>query len=44
MQSDIMSRMTFTTSINDAQDCDLVIEAIVERMDIKLDFYKKISG
>lgn len=43
-QSEVLGRMTFATSLEEAADCDLVIEAIVERMDVKLDFYKNLSG
>jgi 3-hydroxyacyl-CoA dehydrogenase len=42
-KSEVLDRMVFTTSIDDAHDCDLVIEAIVERMDVKLDFYKNLA-
>lgn len=43
-QADVLSRMIFSTNLEDARDCDLIVEAIVERMDIKLDFYKNLSG
>jgi 3-hydroxybutyryl-CoA dehydrogenase len=42
-QAEVLDRMVFTTSIDEAHDCDLVIEAIVERMDVKLDFYKNLA-
>ena len=35
-----MARIKTTTKIADAHDCDLIIEAIVENKDIKVDFYK----
>lgn len=35
-----MSRIKTTTKLADAHDCDLIIEAIVENRDIKVDFYK----
>lgn len=42
-KSEVLCQMVFTTSIDEAHDCDLVIEAIVERMDVKLDFYKNLA-
>mmetsp|Transcript_17800 Transcript_17800/g.29750 ORF Transcript_17800/g.29750 Transcript_17800/m.29750 type:complete len:326 (+) Transcript_17800:42-1019(+) len=42
-KSEVLDRMVFTTSIDEAHDCDLIIEAIVERMDVKLDFYKNLA-
>lgn len=43
-QAEVLGKMSFSTSLAEAHDCDLVIEAIVERMDVKLDFYKNLSG
>lgn len=40
---EVMSKILFTTDINQAHDCDLIIEAIIENMDIKLKFYKDLS-
>lgn len=40
----IMSRISKTTNLEDAKDCDLVVEAIVENMDIKKDLFKKLDG
>ena len=37
------SRPTTTTISSSCKDCDLVIEAIAERMDWKLDLYRKIA-
>jgi 3-hydroxyacyl-CoA dehydrogenase len=39
-----MERIRFTTDIADAYDCDLIIEAIVENMDVKLKFYKDLAN
>lgn len=34
-QNDTRSRLSTTTSLQDSNDCDLVIEAVVENMDVK---------
>jgi len=39
----IMSRITTTTDLKDAKDCDLIIEAIAENMDLKVNFYKNLG-
>jgi 3-hydroxybutyryl-CoA dehydrogenase len=41
--NEIMSRIKPTTKISDAEDCDLIVEAILENMDLKLKFYKDLS-
>ncbi len=41
---EVMSRITLTTDINQAHDCDLIIEAIIENMDIKLNFYRDLAN
>ncbi|WP_102026398.1 3-hydroxybutyryl-CoA dehydrogenase [Salirhabdus sp. Marseille-P4669] len=38
-----MNRLTTTTSIEDAKDCDLVIEAVIENMDIKTKVFKQLD-
>jgi 3-hydroxyacyl-CoA dehydrogenase len=40
---EIMSRVSTTTNIADAHDCDLIIEAIAENMELKLNFYKTLG-
>ena len=40
---EIMGRLTFTTKLEDLKNCDLIIEAIVENLPLKLDFYKKLG-
>lgn len=40
---EIMSRISFTTKLEDIKDCDLIIEAIVENIDLKLNFYKTLG-
>lgn len=39
----IMSRITTSTKVEDAHDCDLIIEAIAEDMDLKLKFYTHLG-
>lgn len=40
---DIMGRITASTDINSVKNCDLIIEAIAENMDLKLGFYKNLA-
>ncbi len=37
------ARITWTTSLTDLKDCDLVIEAIVENLDMKKDIFSELS-
>lgn len=39
----VMSRISSTTSLEQAADCDLIVEAILENMDLKLDFYTRLG-
>ncbi len=39
----VMSRIITTTNIAEAFDCDIIIEAIVEDKQVKIDFYKHIA-
>ncbi|KAJ0409492.1 hypothetical protein P43SY_002382 [Pythium insidiosum] len=39
-----LGRITPTTNTEDLADCDLVIEAIIENVDIKKDFYAKLGA
>ncbi|SHG67842.1 3-hydroxybutyryl-CoA dehydrogenase [Ornithinibacillus halophilus] len=38
-----LSRLTGSTDLSDASDCDLVIEAVVENMDVKTDVFRKLD-
>lgn len=38
-----MSRLTFSDSLSAVQDCDIVVEAIIEDLAIKQDFYAKLG-
>ncbi|HEX9745954.1 MAG TPA: 3-hydroxybutyryl-CoA dehydrogenase [bacterium] len=37
------SRMTGTLSLNDLSDCDIIIEVIIERMNLKQDLWRKLG-
>jgi len=39
-----LDRVTITTDLNALKDCDLVIEAISERLDWKVDLFKKLDS
>ena len=39
----ILSKLSFSSKIEDTKDCDLVIEAIIENEKIKLDLFKKLD-
>ena len=43
-KEEILSRLSSTTKLEDAKDCDLVIEAIVENMEIKKDLFKQLDN
>ncbi|HAM80728.1 3-hydroxybutyryl-CoA dehydrogenase [Ornithinibacillus bavariensis] len=38
-----LSRLTSTTTINDAQHCDLIVEAVVENMNVKTKVFKQLD-
>ena len=40
----ILSRMAYTMEMDAFKDADFVIEAIIENMDVKHDFWKKVSA
>ena len=42
-QKEIRGRLTGTTTLDDLADCDIIIEAIIENVDIKRDTYKRLD-
>ena len=42
-KTDIMNKIMTTIDLNDAADCDLVVEAAVERMDIKKEIFADLD-
>ena len=42
-KSEILSKITLSENFNDASDCDLVIEAIVENMKVKTEVFSKLD-
>lgn len=43
-KAEAMARISTTTDIADFGDCDLVIEAATERLDLKLDLFARLDG
>jgi len=43
-QKELLNRITFTTSIGDVRDCQLVIEAIVEKLETKQAVFMQLDG
>ncbi len=40
----VRGRISSTTKLEDLSDCDIVLEAIVENLDVKKETYKKLDG
>lgn len=40
----ILAGITKTTDYEDAKDCDIVVEAIIEKMDVKKELYQKLDS
>ncbi len=43
-QRELVDRIRFTTSLAEVADCDLVIEAVVERLDLKREIFAELDG
>jgi 3-hydroxybutyryl-CoA dehydrogenase len=42
-KTDTLTRLTPSTSLEDAKNCDLVIEAVIENMDVKTSVFKQLD-
>ncbi|WP_068673847.1 3-hydroxybutyryl-CoA dehydrogenase [Oceanobacillus sp. Castelsardo] len=42
-KADALSRLSTSGSLKDASDCDLVVEAIVEKMEVKMKVFKELD-
>ncbi|MCB1043111.1 MAG: 3-hydroxybutyryl-CoA dehydrogenase [Acidobacteria bacterium] len=40
----VLARITCSTNLNDLAACDLVVEAIIEQLDIKLELFRKLDA
>ena len=43
-QQALHGRITFTTAVADVKDCDLVVEAVVEHLDLKREVFQALDG
>jgi 3-hydroxybutyryl-CoA dehydrogenase len=43
-QQALFDRVAFTTSLADVKDCDLVVEAVVEHLDVKREIFQSLDG
>ncbi|MGN6130005.1 MAG: 3-hydroxyacyl-CoA dehydrogenase family protein, partial [Nocardioidaceae bacterium] len=43
-QDALLGRITFTTSVEEVKDCDLVVEAIVEQLPLKQQLFRALDG
>lgn len=43
-RNEALARMTFTTSLDDLADCDLVVEAIIESLEAKKELFGYLDG
>ncbi len=43
-QADLVGRINFTTNLGDVKECDLVIEAVIEHLDVKQDLFRQLDA
>ena len=42
--AEIKTKLSFTGDINDLKDCDIIVESVLERLDVKQDFWVKAEA
>jgi len=42
-KNETLNRLTASKTLDDAADCDVVIEAVIENMDVKADVFRKLD-
>ncbi|HEX6247905.1 MAG TPA: 3-hydroxybutyryl-CoA dehydrogenase, partial [Nocardioidaceae bacterium] len=42
-QAELIGRVTFTTSLEDVEGADLVVEAVVEKLEVKQDLFRRLD-
>ncbi|WP_226581473.1 3-hydroxybutyryl-CoA dehydrogenase [Halobacillus litoralis] len=42
-RTDILNRLSSTTDLKEASDCDLVVEAVIENMDVKVNVFQQLD-
>ena len=42
-QKELVGRISFTTNLSDAKDCNLVVEAVIEHLDIKQGLFRQLD-
>ncbi|HSE71619.1 MAG TPA: 3-hydroxybutyryl-CoA dehydrogenase [Nocardioidaceae bacterium] len=42
-QAELVGRITFTTTMADVKDCDAVVEAVIEHLDVKQDIFRQLD-
>ena len=43
-QQELIGRVTFTTNLSDVKDCNLVVEAVIEHLDVKQDLFRRLDA
>ena len=43
-QTELLGRITLTTSMDDIKDADLVVEAVVESLEVKKEIFRRLDG
>ena len=43
-QKELVDRISFTNNLSDVKDCNLVVEAVIEHLDIKQDLFRQLDA